>query len=234
MSTLSNAALSSGKIVARTASVHIDNACNNFLHDCFKPFGIQVVALAGDPVVALQRQKFEACLLRLYDPDAEAILNAARNSLSNRHMVIYGVARNTKEALRYSNYGINAVFDEPLERSSVLKMVRATRPLVMNELRRYARVPVVSEALVETNSGRAVAMTVEVSCGGLSVRSRTPLSSRESVRVTLSLPGLSRLSLRAFICWARAADKVYGLRFDPSDERRLKIRGWIDQFLETV
>ncbi|HEY6307585.1 MAG TPA: PilZ domain-containing protein [Candidatus Angelobacter sp.] len=233
MSTLLSPALS-GKIVARTASVHIDPACNTFLHDCFKPFGIQVVPLAGDPVASLQRQKFEACLLRLYDPDAEAILTAARNSNSNRHLVIYGVARNAKEALRYANYGINAVFDEPLERSSVLKMVRATRPLVINELRRYARVPVVSEALVETNNGRAVATTVEVSSGGLSVRSRTPLASLEPVRVTLSLPGLSPLSLRAFICWARTAEKVYGLRFDPVDERRGKVRGWIDQFLETV
>jgi hypothetical protein len=233
MSTLSTAALS-GKIVARTASVHIDHACNTFLHDCFKPFGIQVVAVTGDPAIYLQRQKFEACLLRLYDQDAEAILTAARNSNSNRHMVIYGVARNAKEALRYANYGINAVFDEPLERSSILKMVRATRPLVMNELRRYARVPVVSEALVESHTGRAVAATVEVSSGGLSVRSRTPLASREPVLITLSLPGMAPLSLRAFICWARANDRVYGLRFDRGDERRRKIRGWIDQFLESV
>ncbi len=233
MSTLSSAALS-GKAVARTASVHIDPACNSFLNDCFKPFDIQVVALSGDPVVSLQRQKFEACLLRLYDPDAESILAAARNSSSNRHMVIYGVARNAKEALRYSRYGINAVLDEPLERSSVLKMVRATRPLVINELRRYARVPVVSEAVIETGNGRLVATTVEVSSGGFSARTRTPLGSLESVRVTLSLPGMSPLSLRAFICWARPADRVYGLRFDPGDERRRQVRGWIDQFLETV
>jgi hypothetical protein len=233
MSTLSSAALS-GKIVARTASVHIDQVCNTFLHDCFRPFGIKVVALAGDPVASLQRQKFEACVLRMYDPDAETILAAARSSNSNRHMVIYGVARNAKEALRYAGFGINAVFDEPLERSSVLKMVRATRPLVLNELRRYARVPVVSEVLVETSTGRAAASTVEVSSGGLSVRSRTPLSSLEPVRIMLSLPGLAPLSLRAFICWARVADKIYGLRFDPGDERRGKIRTWIDQFLETV
>ncbi len=233
MSTLSSAALS-GKVVARTASVHIDPACNGFLNDCFKPFGIQVVALSGDPVASLQSQKFEACLLRLYDPDAETILAAARNSNSNRHMVIYGVARNAKEALRHANYGINAVLDEPLERSAVLKMVRATRPLVMNELRRYARVPVVSEALIEASNGRSVATTVEVSSGGFSARSRIPLGALEPVRVTLSLPGLSPLSLRAFVCWARPAERVYGLRFDPRDDRRRQIRGWVDQFLETV
>lgn len=108
--------------------MHIDPACNRFLNDCFKPFGIQVVIVSDDPVTTLHRQKFEACLLRLYDPDAERILAAPRQSNSNRHMVIYGVARNAKEALRHARYGVNAVFDEPLERSSVLKMVRATRP----------------------------------------------------------------------------------------------------------
>lgn len=94
--------------------------------------------------------------------------------------------------------------------------------------------PVVSEAVIETNNGRAAATTVEVSSGGFSVRSRTVLASQESVWVTLSLPGLAPLSLRAYICWARAAERVYGPRFDPGDERRVKIRGWIDQFLETV
>jgi PilZ domain-containing protein len=233
MSNPANAA-SPGKIVARTASVHIDKACNAFLHDCFKQFGIHVVALPGDPVASFQQQKFEACLLRLYDPDAERILDAARNSNSNRRVVMYGIARNTKEALRHSSYGINAVFDEPLDRSNVLKVVRATRLLVMNELRRYVRVPVVSEALVETSAGRAPVMTVEVSSGGLSLRSRSALPTNEQVRVGLELPGLPSLNLRAYVCWGRTADRVYGLRFDSGDERRLRVRSWIDEYLETV
>lgn len=223
-----------GKIVARTASIHIDRACNAFLHDCFKQFGIHIVALPGDAAASLQHQKFEACLLRLYDPDAERILEAARTSNSNRRMVMYGIARNTREALRHSSYGINAVFDEPLDRSSVLKVVRATRLLVLNELRRYVRVPMVSEALLESSAGRTPVTTVEVSSGGLSLRSRSPLPTNEPVKVGLELPGVDSMNLRAYICWGRAADKVYGLRFDSGDDRRLKIRHWIDEYLETV
>lgn len=229
---MSTPAPSPHKIVARTASVHIDKACNTFLHDCFKQFGIHVVNLPGDPAASLQRQKFEACLLRLYDPDAERILDAVRNSNSNRRMVMYGIARNAKEALRHSSYGINAIFDEPLDRPSVLKMVRATRLLVMNELRRYVRVPVVSEALLETSAGRAPVLTVEVSSGGLSLRSRSTLPANEPVKVGLELPGLPSLNLRAYVCWGRTTDKVYGLCFDTGDERRLKVRNWIDEYFE--
>jgi hypothetical protein len=42
------------------------------------------------------------------------------------------------------------------------------------------------------------------------------------------------MTLRAFISWYREADKVYGLRFDSADERRHKVRNWIDQYLEIV
>jgi hypothetical protein len=232
--TTSTVAAIAGKITARTASVHIDPACNAFLHDCFRQFGISIVPIEGDPLAVFARQKFEACVLRLYDPDADRILKAARNSASNRRMVIYGIARNTQEAMRYSNYGINAVLDEPLDRQSVLKIVRATHLLVIHELRRYVRVPVVSPAEVDTGSRVARVTTVEVSSGGISVHSNTPLPESDAVRLILSLPGLEKLSVRAFVCWCREIDKLYGLRFDSSDERRLKVRGWIDQYLEIV
>jgi hypothetical protein len=223
----------SGKIVARTATVHIDNTCNAFLHDCFKQFGIHIVALPGDPVAQLLTRKFEGCVLRLYDPDAEKILNAARNSSSNSRLVVYGIARNAKEALRHSVYGVNAVLDEPLDRPSVIKVVRSTHLLVMNELRRYVRVPLTSRAQVETPRGNAPVTTIEISSGGLSLRSSMALAATGAVRVALTLPRLTPLVLRAFICWERQGpEKVYGLKFDPTDQGRMKIRGWIDQYLE--
>ena len=234
MSSTTVAAIS-GKITARIASIHIDPACNSFLNDCFRQFGITVVPADDDPVMLLNRQKFEACVLRLYDPDADRILKATRNSPSNRRLVIYGIARNTQEALRYSAYGINAVLDEPLDRQSVLKVVRATHLLVIHELRRYVRIPVVSQVEIDTGNRTPFTVTaVEVSSGGMSVRSLSPLPKADSIRLNLALPGLEKLSVRAFVCWYRDSDKIYGLRFDPTDERRLRVRGWIDQYLEIV
>src|SRR5260370_1925571 len=98
-----------GKIVAKTASVHIDPTCNAFLHACFRPFGIHIVPVAGDPVATLSRQKFEGCVLRLYDPEAERILHAARSSGSNRPMVIYAIAPPPTAALSSSTPSINAL-----------------------------------------------------------------------------------------------------------------------------
>jgi hypothetical protein len=224
-----------GKVTARIATVHIDPACNAFLGDCFRQFGISVVPLQGDPVAIFQRQKFEACVVRLYDPEADKILKAARNSASNRRMVIYGIARNTQEALRYASYGINAVLDEPLDRQSVLKIVRATHLLVIHELRRYVRIPVISQAEIDIGSRTTIPVTtVEISSGGMSVRSEAQLPKADAFRLLLNLPGLEKLSLRASVCWYRESEKLYGLRFDATDDRRLKVRSWIDQYLEIV
>ena len=221
MSSTTVAAIS-GKITARIASIHIDPACNTFLNDCFRQFGITVVPADADPILLLNRQKFEACVLRLYDPEADRILKAARNSPSNRRLVIYGIARNTQEALRYSSYGINAVLDEPLDRQSVLKVVRATHLLVIHELRRYVRIPVASQVEFDVNGRPIVGTTVEVSSGGISIRCLAPLPKSDAIRLTLSLPGIEKLYVRAFVCWYRESDKVYGMRFDGTDERRLK------------
>ena len=234
---MSNAGVGApGRVIAKVASVGLDPAGNAVLVDCFKQFGVQVIPVTGDPDVLFSRQKYEACILRLYDPDAIKVLEAARSSSSNRRMVIYGVARNTQEALQHSAYGINAVLDEPIERQSVLKVARATYLLVVHELRRYVRIPVVTEIAIDAGAATEIAaMAIEVSGGGMSLRCDTSLASYNSVRVGFILPGGSKpISVRAIVCWSRLNERLYGLRFDPTDEARMDVRKWIDQFLETM
>jgi hypothetical protein len=222
------------RVNARIASLDLDAVTNGMLQDCFRQFGVQIVPVAGDPLALLTKQKFEACILRLYDPDAEKILSGTRNSSSNRRIILYGIARNTREALQFSSYGINAVFDEPLEKQSVLRVVRATHLLVVHELRRYVRIPVVVEASIQSGAKNLLAMTLEVSAGGLSVRCESPISSADFVRVEFALPRRQRLAIRASVCWSRESEKLYGMRFDPADPARLQVRNWIDQYLEIV
>ena len=57
--------------------------------------------------------------------------------------------------MRYSKYGINAMFNEPLERPAALKLIRATRMLVLHEFRRYVRIPVMTEVCI-VGDGRKI------------------------------------------------------------------------------
>src|ERR1700677_2807733 len=135
---------STKKVAARAALVDLKGPSRFLLTQCFRQFGIETVVTSAGSAERLRQEKFEACVLNL-GPGAEAIMEAARTSPSNSRLVLYGLGGSAQEAMRYSKYGINAMFDEPLERPAALKLVRATHMLVLHELRRYARVPIMTE-----------------------------------------------------------------------------------------
>jgi PilZ domain len=221
------------KAIARLATIGLDAKSDELLRDCFRQFGVSTTSVTEDPKQHLLKEKFEACVLRLED-GAEAVLEQIRSSPSNRRIVIYGIAKGTQAAMRFSKYGINAVFEEPLERSSVLKVVRATHLLVINELRRYVRVPIVTEANIEAQDKRVPSSTLEVSAGGMSLICSSKLHLGHSVQISFSLPILDggNVKVRASVCWARENENSYGVRFDATDDRRLQVKRWIDEYLQ--
>jgi len=135
------------KAAARVALVDLREPDRTVLADCFRQFGIDTHNVNGNAAERLLKEKFEACVLKL-SPEAEPVMGAARSSASNARMVIYGLGGSAQDAMGFSRYGINAVFNEPLERSTALKLVRATQMLVMHEFRRYVRVPIITEIAV--------------------------------------------------------------------------------------
>ena len=144
--------LSSRKASARVALVGITESGRILLSECFRQFGIEAVVMGGDAPERLKREKFAACVLSLA-PGAETVMESVRTSPSNSRMVLYGLGGSVQGAMRYSRYGINAVFNEPLERPAALKLVRATQMLVFHEFRRYVRIPVGQPALFRYQPG---------------------------------------------------------------------------------
>ena len=132
------------KTAARVALVGLDDSSRILLAECFRQFGIETVVTSSNAADRLRQEKFEACVVRL-GSGAEAVMEAARTSPSNSRLIIYGLGGNAQEAMRYSKYGINAMFHEPVERPAALKLVRATHLLVLHEFRRYVRIPVMTE-----------------------------------------------------------------------------------------
>jgi len=221
------------RIVARVLLAGLDEPSSAVLRDCFKHFGIQTISSAGDAEKRLQKEKFEACVVNLGGPDAERVLSAARNSASNSRIVIYGISRDTQEALRFSKLGINAVIDHPIDRQSALKVVRSTHLLVVHELRRYVRLPVVAEVKVEHPHGNFECNSVEISAGGMSMKTDVRLAKETPVEITFTLPSKGNVVVsRATVCWKREAADMIGIRFDATDERRLEVKRWIDSYLE--
>ena len=220
----------SKKAIATVALIGLDEAASTVLRDCFKQFGIQTIAVGDDAIQRLKREKFEACVLRLNEPGAEAILETARTSSSNRRIVVYGICSSAQEALRFSRFGINAVLADPVERQSALRVVRATHLLVINELRRYVRIPIVTEVMLTVQGRKHAATSLEVSAGGMSLKTQFRAAPPTGVEVEFTLPDSQHLAVGATVCWQRDPDML-GVRFDANDKRRLGVKSWIDDYL---
>ena len=224
-------ASSTRKAAARTALVDVKESARALLVECFRQFGIESVSISSNAAERLRREKFEACVLNLGEgAGAEAVMEAARSSPSNSRCVIYGLGGNAQEAMRYSKYGINAMFSEPLERPAAIKLVRATHLLVLHEFRRYVRVPVITEVAVRADGNRFTASSIEISSGGMSLQTSEELSLHTNVEISFALVTLPRVTVRGVVSWRKP--KSYGVRFDATDERRHTVKKWIDSYLE--
>jgi hypothetical protein len=217
---------------ARVALVDIEGSGRTILSECFRQFGMETVQMSGEAAQRLKKEKFEACVVSM-GPGTKEVLETVRTSPSNSRMVIYGLGGSVQEAMKYSKYGINAVFNDPIERPTALKLVRATQMLVHHEFRRYVRIPVITEvSLVLNDNRRFTASSQEISSGGMSLKSSEEVSPAQSLEISFALLTLPRIWVRSTVTWRKPASKSFGIRFDAQDERRLRIKQWIDAYLE--
>ena len=212
--------------------MEIKDPAKSILFDCFRQFGIEPAALSGQAAERFKSEKFEACVVRLGSA-AHPVMEAARTSPSNSRMIIYGLGGSAQDSLQFSKYGINAVFHEPLERPAALKLVRATQMLVLHEFRRYVRIPVITEISITLPGNHSfTATSVEISGGGMSLRSSEELTVGQPLELSFALLTLPRIWVRGNVSWRVAAGKTFGVRFDPQDDRRLRIKEWVEAYLE--
>lgn len=224
----SAAGVGPAKAVARIALLGVDAATSAVLSDCFRQFGIEPVShslLETEDVVGAYR----ACVVPLTG-DAAPALRAVRQD--GHRTVIYGICGSVREALRFAEYGINAVFQAPVDKQEALQVVRATHLLVLKELRRYVRVPLVCSVRLETGTEILEGNSLEVSAGGMSLVVKGHVGVPQAVLAIFALPGQEMIGVKAIVCWTRREEGTAAIRFDPTDPKRAIVREWIDQYLE--
>lgn len=220
------------KALAFVALIGLEDKMNTLLRDSFKQFGIETAAFSlEDAPVRFKKEKYEGCVLHL-DPGVDKLLAKIRSSPNTQRMVIYGICRTMQEALRYSQYGINATFNEPMDRQNMLRVIRATHLLVLHELRRYVRIPMVTEVKIKADHEHYKATMIEVSGGGLSMEVKAPLKLGEVVEVSFHLPNSKELTLRSIVAWMRPDFGTGGVRYEPMDPNRVEVKNWIDDYLD--
>jgi len=104
----------------------------------------------------------------------------------------------------------------------------------LHEFRRYVRIPVITEVSVVAGRNRNfIASSHELSSGGMSFRSSEEVAPGLPVEISFALLTLPRIWVRGTVSWHKPASKTFGVRFDTHDERRLRIKEWVDSYLES-
>src|SRR5690348_714391 len=219
----------SPKFAPRVALVQLDGTTAETLTRAFVQCGIQTVIVAEDFAQRLAREQFQGCILRL-DDQASAVLEAVRSSRSNKKMILYGIVSNHLEVRPHAKYGINAILELPLDRSMALQMARSTCALLLNELRRYVRIPIVVEVTAETKTGKLVGSSREISGGGMSVSFTEPIRDTSGpINLSFTLPEKAPLKIASAVCWQKGSE--VGFQFQDSDAGRRTVKDWINSFL---
>ncbi|MCI0348762.1 MAG: PilZ domain-containing protein [Acidobacteriales bacterium] len=219
------------KAVCKAALLNLDAASAAILRDSFKQFRIAGVEVNSEDGRRFYEEKFDACVLRL-EPGCETLLEAARNSPRNRHLVIYGISMPGQHLRQVSKYGINVMLNYPVERQAALRVVRSTHLLVLHEFRRYVRVPVITEVKLDVERSRYTGSTVELSGGGMSMQVAAKVAIGQVTEATFTLPRTKPISVAGVISWIDANEGTVGVRFDANDSRRAAVKAWIEEYLE--
>ena len=91
----------------------------------------------------------------------------------------------------------------------------------------------ITEVSVVTAEGASfTATSQEISSGGMSLRGAEAVSMGETVEISFALLTLPRIWVKSTVTWRKNHNKTFGIRFDPKDERRFRIKEWIQAYLE--
>ena len=208
----------------------LDKQSHDTLQDCFSQFAIDVISATD--VAILKKEKLEGCVVSLANANVEETVAQARNSAWQKRMVIYALG-SAADIRGLGRYGVNVIMDSPVARPAALKAIHATRLLLLNELRRYVRLPLATPVEVMCGGSRYPATSVEISAGGMSLkadRACPPLNS--TAYATFAVPGSSQLNIASAVCWSDAHSSQFGLKFEPAAPDRQAIREWIEDYLD--
>ena len=219
---------SNSKAVPRVALVQLDPPTVETLTKAFAQCGVQTVQVDENFSRRLGMEQFQGCVVLLGD-HALATLEAVRSSRSNHKMLLYGILPRDIDVRRFSKFGINTLIEFPVDRGNALNIARSTCSLLLHELRRYVRIPLVIEVAIEGPAGSFSASTREVSGGGMSVQLTRHASLSDKLRLSFTLPNKPRLTIEGAVCWQKAP--LVGFQFMDSDPARQLVREWINSFL---
>jgi CheY-like chemotaxis protein len=177
----------------------------------------------------LAREKFYAVFLdvRMPPPDGIELTRQLRAVGFNRTTPVVIITGEEDRGVlkRAFEAGASFLLFKPIDRHSILRLIRVTEASIQNEARRYQRVKANCKVSLECGQDQVSGTTRDVSLGGMLVQAPCVLPVGSAVQVSLELKsGSPPLRLSARIV-RRSGDDCMGLQIEkagPAETKRLQ------------
>jgi c-di-GMP-binding flagellar brake protein YcgR len=182
----------------------------------------------------LNQQKFDAVIVdRQLGERSGMILDGVRHSPSNSTAVTFAISANDA-ACASSGARSEFVFERPLSTQSIHKVRKPAYGLILRERRRYFRCPISVPVVIRSAETRVNCDSINISEGGMALRTSFPFKPAENVRIQFTFPGKEdSFSAELTICWQKSGQ--IGVRFvSLSQEEHLPLQEWLSQQLEDM
>jgi hypothetical protein len=215
------------------AAIGIELAHLEFFKTSLEKYGVPMQVAAYDFGRPPKRADVSAFIVRL-GAGAEEALTKIRAHEEFRDTLIYAVGTGGDLLnANLSEFEISVLLPD-LSAPSVTDAVQSTYQLLLHQLRRYARIPIVTPVLVGAGDNSVKGISRNVSAGGMSMSLLTAgsldaMQSEPVIQVSFSLPHSGRFHLSSVI--VRKADKLANFQFLGSPDQE-ELKGWIDRYLQ--
>ena len=193
--------------------------------------GVEVYSTAEWAREDLSDSHFDAVIVDCDVSGAASILEMLHSSANNSRALTFAITNADSGLHNAFGLGANLALQKPITVERARSSLRAAYGLIMQERRKYFRlaldIPV--RVVIGERSG-TVANSMNISEGGMAIRSEDDLPLNGVVKLAFLLPGQkSELEARAVVVWKDPRGHL-GLRFEPmSAESRQKLNNWLSE-----
>jgi hypothetical protein len=147
--------------------------------------------------------KFEGVMIDLeLGAEALQLLKKLRDLTSHKHAISFAIVGNQVQAGIESQANATFVLCRPLTAPAVIRMLRASYPLMFRERRRDYRYPVEMRTIVRVDGNELTTSSINISETGIAIQSGTPFTIGAKVQLRLDLPGVTEsLNLSGEVRW---------------------------------
>jgi hypothetical protein len=214
------------------AAIGIETSALSDLQSAWKMFGVAVQVVPYEGLRSLKDKPINAFVVRV-NAGAKPVLQTIRSMDKYQHSLIYGVGFEA-DVLDLAGFEISVLMPD-LSEESAIEAIQNTYQLLLNQMRRHARIPMVVPVKVVAGAFTLQAVSRNISAGGIRISLTEPaeaqmvaLQADKISQISFDAPHAARFHLPSTL--VRKSKNSVGFEFVNSPDQEA-LRSWLDRHL---